>query len=208
MVAASLPSCYLASLLRDFIADLNAVHESEWGNGDIVPLATNFGSRWRRVVSFANWLLYRRQKKPPIPTRQEAARAQQHVWSHWNREKPLASAGNWIKCPRVSSPWHSHYTDYAILKPKSGRHRGSLCSNNVRSTASNQALQSTLNSKTVLGKRIIVSDLHSLPYVHVHHLQMFYKLQDFTYYCTLCINPSTMSHRIAYSWCKARSFTP
>jgi hypothetical protein len=28
------------------------------------------------------------------------------------RDKSLASAENWIKIPKMSSPLHSHYTDY------------------------------------------------------------------------------------------------
>jgi len=139
MGAASPLPCYLASLPRDLIADLSAGHEGVWGNGDIAPLATNFGSRWTQVVSFANWLLYRRQKKPRVPC--WVGPTARLVTLEYRKASGLCRKSNQMS----SQP--SHNTDYAIPKPKSGRYHGSLRSNDVvRSTASSQAIQSTLNS--------------------------------------------------------------
>lgn len=90
-----------------------ACHGCMWRSGCRYPCIFNLCLRWRWVVSFTPWLLYHREKGPPIASEQGAKCASKPIWTFW-RDQSLALAGNWTMIPQMLSLLPSQY---AIMAP-------------------------------------------------------------------------------------------
>jgi hypothetical protein len=60
-------------------------NEGVWGSGSINPHFPNFGTSWRRVVSFSAGR-FTPGERAPVPIRQEAGWAPESVWTKHRRE--------------------------------------------------------------------------------------------------------------------------
>jgi hypothetical protein len=85
-------------------------HENVWHIGGIAPFFLHLSVRWRQMVSFMPWLLYKAGggewsvshrghilllgKGPPVPIVQEAEWASELVWTQRLEEKSFVPAGD------------------------------------------------------------------------------------------------------------------
>jgi hypothetical protein len=81
------------------------------GNASIAPLILTLGTRWRWVVNFTPRPLYHLESAP-IPIEQEPGWAPYPSLDVWVKKKIPYRCQDWKS--GWSSPWPSHYTDYAI----------------------------------------------------------------------------------------------
>jgi hypothetical protein len=84
------------------------------GSGGTAATISNFGTRWRWVVSFDTLAALPPEKERPLPIEHEAVWSLEPAWTLWRREKSLSLAGN--RAPAVD-PEVRRFTDWAVGAP-------------------------------------------------------------------------------------------
>jgi len=85
-------------------------HEDVWGSGGTAPRLFNFVAGWREVIRFTPPPLNPRRRSPRYPLARGLGGARNRSGRCGEEKNSLPPSG--IK-PQSSSPWPSHYDDWA-----------------------------------------------------------------------------------------------
>jgi len=92
----------------------NACHEGIWRSRGVAALIHSLDTRWSCVISLASWLLYLLRNGPRNLLERGLLGCPRWSGPRCGEVKNLVPLSrNRARFPRLTSPWLSHYTDYA-----------------------------------------------------------------------------------------------